>query len=267
VEILSKARGERASARSRARTRQTRPHSFARTPTAIVALDVPTTADAVALLDRLGELCRFYKVGSELFTVAGPAIVDYLRARGCDVFLDLKLHDIPNTVRRGSAAAAALGVRFLTVHAAGGGEMLRAAVAGAHDGAARQGTTCEVFAVTILTSLDAAELSLARGRAVGSVEREVLRLADVALQSGASGIVCGGSELAAVRRTFGDDLQVLVPGVRLAGSPVDDQARTITPRRAAELGADFVVLGRTVTQSEHPEQALDEILTALTVSS
>jgi orotidine-5'-phosphate decarboxylase len=267
VEIVSGPGEEATRQRSATRKRRTSPRSFARTPTAIVALDVQTIGDAVAVLDRLGGLCRVYKVGSQLFTAAGPAIVDYLRARGCDVFLDLKLHDIPNTVRGASEAAAALGVRFLTAHAAGGGEMLRAAVAGANNGAARTGTACGVLAVTVLTSLDGADLRTTRGRGTASVEREVLRLSDVALQSGTAGIVCGGSELAAVRRRFEDDLQVLVPGVRLPGSPVDDQARTITPRDAAELGADYVVLGRAVTRGDSPEQTLRMILTALNVAS
>ena len=267
MEVLRTDRRSSARAQSRTRSHRTDAQDFARTPTAIVALDVASTADAIALLDRLGELCRFYKVGSELFTAAGPAIVDYLRARGCDVFLDLKLHDIPNTVRRGSEVAAALGVRLMSVHAAGGAEMLRAAVDGAHAGAARAGTRCGVLAVTVLTSLDGSQLGAARGNTLRSVEREVLRLADVALQNGAAGIVCGGGELGAVRRRFGDHLQVLVPGVRPTGSARGDQARTITPNAAAKLGADFVVLGRVVTQAKHPEQSLQEILTALTTSS
>jgi orotidine-5'-phosphate decarboxylase len=266
VEILSGQRGEATRGRLPSRKRRTSTDSFARTPTAIVALDVPSAAKAAALLDRLGELCRFYKVGSELFTAAGPAVVDYLRARGCDVFLDLKLHDIPNTVRRGSQAAAALGVRFLTVHAAGGAEMVRAAVAGADEGAARTGTTCGVLAVTVLTSVDGSKLATAR-KTTSSVEREVLRLADIALRNGAAGIVCAGSELAAVRRRFENRLQVLVPGVRPAGSALNDQARTITPNEAAQLGADFVVVGRVVTQAPDPNRALRELLTGLTVSS
>jgi orotidine-5'-phosphate decarboxylase len=267
VEVLSEAHKESAGSRSRARGGRKHAQSFARTPIAIVALDVPTTAAAVALLDRLSGVCRFYKVGSELFTSAGPAIVDYLRARGCDVFLDLKLHDIPNTVRRGSEAAAALGVRLMSVHAAGGGEMLRAAVAGAHDGSARTGTTCEVLAVTVLTSFDGSGLAASKGKTTASVEREVLRLTDIAVRNDAAGIVCAGSELAAVRQRFGNQVQVLVPGVRPAGSTVDDQARTIAPNKAAELGADFVVLGRVVTQAQNPDQTLHEILTALTISS
>lgn len=267
MEVLSVSRDERVGSRSRTRTREPRPQSFARTPTAIVALDVPTTADAVALLDRLSGLCRFYKVGSELFTASGPAIVDYLRARSCDVFLDLKLHDIPNTVRRGSEAAAALGVRLMSVHAAGGAEMLRAAVAGARDGAARTGTTCEVLAVTVLTSFDGSQLATSKGKTTASVEREVLRLTDIAVRNDAAGVVCAGSELAAVRRKFGNRLQVLVPGVRPTGSARDDQVRTITPNKAAQLGADFVVLGRVVTQAANPDQALHEILTALSISS
>jgi orotidine-5'-phosphate decarboxylase len=263
VETLSAATVGSARPRTTARGGSAPARHFARTPVAIVALDFPTVAAAVRLVERLGGLCRFYKVGSELFTAVGPAIVEYLRARGCDVFLDLKFHDIPNTVRRGSGVAAGLGVRLLTAHAAGGLEMVRAAVEGAQDGAARAGTECGVLGVTVLTSLDAAQLGAVRGRPRQSVEREVLRLADVSLEGGASGIVCAGSELTAVRKKFGEQLQVLVPGIRPHGVAQADQARTITPEDAAQRGADFVVVGRAVTQAPSPEQVMQAILTAL----
>ncbi|MDQ6926362.1 MAG: orotidine-5'-phosphate decarboxylase, partial [Candidatus Eremiobacteraeota bacterium] len=167
------------------------------TPELIVALDRPTLADALALIDALGDACRFYKVGLELFTAAGPAAVDALRDRGAEVFLDLKLHDIPATVSAAARRAAALGVRLLTVHASGGEAMVRAAV----DGAATGGPRCGILAVTVLTSLDAAALAAAWGRDALNPEREVERLARVVADLGAYGVVCSGAEVAAVRAT------------------------------------------------------------------
>ncbi|HEX8850150.1 MAG TPA: orotidine-5'-phosphate decarboxylase [Gemmatimonadaceae bacterium] len=218
----------------------------------IVALDLPSTRDALALVERLGDECRFYKVGSELFTREGPAVVQALRDAGCDVFLDLKFHDIPNTVRQGAAAAASLGARLLTVHASGGEAMVRAAVEGAGEG-------CGVLAVTILTSLDAGMLARAWGRDTVSIDDEVLRLAGVAATAGAHGIVCSGRELAAVRTRFGDRLAPLVPGIRLAGGASHDQARTMGPGEAARAGARYLVLGRAVTAAADPVAAMHAV--------
>ncbi len=222
------------------------------TPRVIVALDVPTRESALALVERLGVGCDFVKVGSELFTAAGPAVVEELRGRGCDVFLDLKLHDIPNTVRGAARAASALGVRLLTVHASGGREMIEAAVEGAGEG-------CGVLAVTVLTSLDAPALGEIWGRPVGDVPGEVLRLAELAASAGARGIVCSGWEAGAVRRAYGDRLELLVPGVRLAGGAVHDQRRVVTPAEAAALGASYLVLGRAVTASADPAGVLEQV--------
>lgn len=220
---------------------------------AIVALDVPTLAAARVLVDRLGDGCDFYKVGMELFTAEGPAVVAWLRGRGKDVFLDLKYHDIPNTVRGACRSAARLGARLVTVHAYGGAAMLRAAV----EGAGAQGDAgCGVLAVTVLTSSSAESLGAAIGRPVADVADEVLRLAAVAREAAAHGIVCSGREAAAVRAAFGGALRPLVPGVRLAGSAADDQARVVTPGDAARAGAGYVVLGRTVTAAVDPVTAL-----------
>jgi orotidine-5'-phosphate decarboxylase len=237
--------------------------SFTRTPTPIVALDVPNSAAAAALVERLSGLCTFYKVGSELFTAAGPAVVEYLRARGADVFLDLKLHDIPNTVERAAEAAAALGAQLITVHATGGSEMIRAAVEGVATGARRGGGKCEVLAVTVLTSLDLRRLGVVWGRKIGSAEREVVRLTQLAARAGAHGLVCSGRELSAVRQRFGDRLTVLVPGVRPAGAARGDQVRVITPRDAARNGADYVILGRVVTRAVDPAAAYTRIVAEL----
>jgi orotidine-5'-phosphate decarboxylase len=229
----------------------TPPVGAAPAPEPVVALDVASHAAAVALVDRLGPACGFYKIGLELFTAAGPAVVEALRARGLDVFLDLKLHDIPNTVAGAARSAGRLGVRLLTVHATGGAAMVRAAVDGfgpRSDGG--------VLAVTVLTSLDAAAVAAAWGRAAVEVAGEVLRLADVAAGAGAHGVVCSGHEAAAVRDRHAGRLATLVPGVRLAGDGAGDQRRVVTPAGAAAAGARYVVLGRTVTGAADPAAAL-----------
>jgi orotidine-5'-phosphate decarboxylase len=225
----------------------------------IVALDVPEAGAALAIVDELAESCRFYKVGSELFTSCGPEIVRELRRRAADVFLDLKLHDIPNTVAGGLRAAAALGARIVTVHAAGGEAMIRAAVSAAGDA-----NRCAVFAVTLLTSLDAADAARVWGRGepfdVGS---EVVRLAGIAKAGGARGIVCSGREARAVKARLGASLQVLIPGIRLAGGAAHDQSRTATPGEAVAAGADYVVVGRAVTAAPDRGAAMREILAQL----
>ena len=227
-------------------------------PTPIVALDVGDEAGALAILDRLGALCSFYKVGSELFTAAGPSIVRAIQGRGASVFLDLKLYDIPNTVRGAARSAAALGVRLLTLHASGGRPMLEAAVAGA-----REGGSCDILAVTVLTSLDRDTLSRSLGRPVESVEVEVLRYARIAADAGAYGVVCSGREAQAVRDSFGDGLATLIPGVRLASGDRQDQVRVVTPRQAADAGARYIVLGRAVTAAPDPARAMREVLADL----
>jgi len=209
-------------------------------PIPIIALDVPSTERALALVDELGDNCRFYKIGNELFTSVGPEVVRRVRDRGADVFLDLKLHDIPNTVAGGVKGAVSTGARLVTVHATGGVPMLRAAVDAA-------GSSCGVLAVTVLTSLSADEIARSWGRPSVDVRDEVLRLAESAAEAGAHGIVCSGREAAAVRERFGGALKVLVPGVRAAGTAVQDQARVVTPAEAAAAGATYVVVGRMVT--------------------
>jgi orotidine-5'-phosphate decarboxylase len=218
----------------------------------IVALDVPRLDVARALVDSLGGGCDFYKVGSELFTAAGPSVVEWLRGAGKEVFLDLKLHDIPNTVRGAARSAASLGVSLLTVHASGGGAMIAAAVEGAGD---RTG----VLGVTVLTSLDSSALGVAWGREAPVVADEVLRLAGLAAGAGAHGIVCSGREAALVRARYGDSLALLVPGIRLPGGPVHDQARSVTPAEAARAGARYLVLGRVVTEAGAPRKVVEEV--------
>jgi orotidine-5'-phosphate decarboxylase len=218
-------------------------------PRAIIALDVPDAAGAATLLERLGPEADFVKVGSELFAAAGAAMVRQLRSEHRDVFLDLKWHDIPNTVRSAARVAAAMDVSLVTVHASGGRAMLEAAVEGA-------GHACGVLAVTVLTSLDAASLGEAMGRPIASVQDEVLRLADLARKAGAHGVVCSGAEAGAVRVAFGNTLRILVPGIRLTGGARHDQARVVTPEDALAAGATYLVLGRAVTESRDPRETL-----------
>ena len=226
----------------------------------IVALDVPAAAAALAIVDELGDSCRFYKIGSELFTSEGPPIVRAVRDRGAEVFLDLKYHDIPNTVRAAVASAARLGVRLVTVHASGGRTMLRAAAAGASTGAG-PGPRSRVLAVSVLTSLDAPSLAESWGRSRDvRVEEEVVRLARLAQSSGVDGLVCSAHEATAVRTALGTGLELLVPGIRLAGNAHDDQVRVATPAAAAAAGATYIVVGRTVTDAADPRGAMRAVL-------
>ena len=218
----------------------------------IVALDVPDAAAARRVVEELGDACSFFKVGSQLFTAEGPAIVRWLRESGRDVFLDLKFHDIPATMRGAARSAAALGARLLTVHASAGVDGVRAAVDGAGEG-------CGVLAVTVLTSFDPEMLAAAWGRGPLDVGHEVLRLADLSAAAGAHGLVCSAHEVAAVRARFDDRLAPLVPGIRLAGGDVHDQSRVATPDAAADAGARYLVLGRTVTSAPSPAAAMREV--------
>lgn len=225
----------------------------------IVALDFPGAKEANALVDQLGRTCSFYKVGSELFTAAGTVFVESLVAKGKRVFLDLKFHDIPNTVAGAVRSASSLGASIVTVHASGGSAMLRAAV----ESAAEAGSSCEVFAVTVLTSLDDASLGAASGRPDADVMREVERLAQIANTAQVNGVVCSGREAHMIRMKHGTDLQLLIPGIRLAGDSAGDQARTATPQEAAAAGANYIVVGRSVTQAKDPSKAMDAVVAAL----
>ena len=225
-------------------------------PIPIVALDVPDVDSALALVRRLGDSCAFYKVGGELFTACGPSVVEAIRNEGKQVFLDLKFHDIPNTVRSASHSAASCGASLITVHAMGGRAMIAAAVEGAGD-------NCRVLAVTVLTSLDEAGLSEAMGKPVASVSDEVSRLARAAREANAHGVVCSGREAARISAENEGRLATLVPGVRLAGDSVNDQRRVVTPAAAARAGATYVVLGRTVTAAPEPAAAMSRILVEL----
>jgi orotidine-5'-phosphate decarboxylase len=222
-------------------------------PRVIVALDFPQASEALAFAARLNpDQCRV-KVGFELFTSAGPMVVEALVAKGFDVFLDLKFHDIPNTVASACAAAARLGVWMLNVHALGGANMMRAARQ-AVDQAPRRPL---LIAVTILTSHSAAELAdVGLSADAGS---QVLRLARLAQDSGLDGVVCSAQEASALRDACGPRFCLVTPGIRPAGSAAGDQRRILTPREAVQQGSDYLVIGRPITQATDPEAALAAI--------
>lgn len=219
-------------------------------PRVVVALDYPAAAPALAFADSVSpSLCRV-KVGKELFTRAGPAVVQALAARGFDVFLDLKYHDIPNTVAGAVRAAAELGVWMLNVHALGGPRMLEAAAEARQDAGARM----LLIGVTVLTSMDASQL-----RAVGlpaTPAAQVARLAALSAAHGMDGVVCSAQEVAALRAELPQGFVYVTPGIRPADTGRGDQRRVVTPRAAVRDGATFLVVGRPVTRADDPCQAL-----------
>jgi orotidine-5'-phosphate decarboxylase len=218
------------------------------------ALDFPAWAAAEPFARAIAPAVGMLKVGLEMFAAEGPSVVRAAAALGRPVFLDLKLHDIPNTVEGAARSAAASGAALLTVHASGGAEMVRAAVRGA-------GGKVRVLAVTVLTSLDAAALE-AIGLA-GPPERAVVRLATLAVAAGAGGIVCSPHEARAVRAAVGPGPLLVVPGVRPAGAAKGDQARVATPAEAIAAGADVIVLGRPLRDGRDPVAAAREIAATL----
>ena len=227
-------------------------------PRVIVALDFPDTAPAFALATRLDPSQCALKVGKELFTSAEAGLVRELVRRGFRVFLDLKFHDIPNTVAQACAAATRLGVWMLNVHASGGPAMLAAA----RDAVARTAGDAGMprpllIAVTVLTSLSASDLASIGVDA--TPEQHVLRLARLAQSQGLDGVVCSALEAHALRRAIGAEFKLVTPGIRPAGAAVQDQARVMTPRDALAAGADYLVVGRPITAAADPVAALDAI--------
>jgi orotidine-5'-phosphate decarboxylase len=220
----------------------------------IVALDVSSAAAAQKIVAAVGDSARIYKVGMQLYTAEGPQIVRELVASGRQVFLDLKYHDIPNTVAAAVKEATKLRVNMLTVHGAGGGRMLRAAV----DAARATNASTMVLAVTVLTSLDQRDLEHAGVR--GSVVDQVSRMAALAIANGCHGVVASAQEAATLRAELGDDFVIVTPGVRPVGSEHDDQARVVTPAEAIASGASYIVVGRPITEAEDPAAETREIL-------
>jgi orotidine-5'-phosphate decarboxylase len=228
------------------------------TPKLIVALDVPRMEDALSLRDRLAGLVDYYKVGSELFTAAGPAVLEAISHSGAHVFLDLKFHDIPNTVGKAVAAARRWGVHIVDVHTSGGKAMLTAAVESAREAGYGE-TRPLVFGVTVLTHLgdeDLSELGL-----VSSSQEQVIRLAQLAQRSGLDGVVASAHEVRAIREATEGRLDVLVPGVRPAwAAAAHDQKRVATPAEVARAGARYIVVGRAITSQADPREAASRIL-------
>lgn len=220
----------------------------------IVALDVPDATAALALVNRLEGSCSWFKVGLELFVAAGPAILEPILERGHSVFLDLKFHDIPNTLAGAVRSAAALGVQMLTVHAGGGPAMLAAALK------ALEGieNPPQLLAVTALTSMDRAQLEAV---GVGRAAREQVQLlARMGMDAGIRGFVCSPEEVEVLRRLTGPEGVLVIPGIRPAGAATGDQKRISTPADALRLGASYLVVGRPITQAADPAEAAEAIL-------
>ncbi|MCC2685758.1 MAG: orotidine 5-phosphate decarboxylase [Paenibacillaceae bacterium] len=230
----------------------------------MVALDYPDAGAAERLLTELQGIPCYMKVGMQLFYAAGPSFVDTLKQRGYKVFLDLKLHDIPNTVKGGSESIARLGVDMFNVHAAGGSAMMEAALEGVDKGlASRQAASRPlVIAVTQLTSTSQAVLNGQIGIA-GSVEAAVLRYAELAKQAGLDGVVASALEVAPIKQACGAGFVAVTPGIRPQGADAGDQARVLTPREAIAQGSDYLVIGRPITAAADPRQALESIIEEL----
>src|SRR5690349_3424855 len=228
----------------------------------IAALDVPTTEAALELAKKIAPVVGGFKIGSELFTAAGPEIVRRIRATGAAVFLDMKFHDIPNTVAGAVASAVRLDVQMLTVHAAGGVDMLKAAEQSAQETAWELGHAPPlVLGVTVLTSLDSQALS-----EIGldpNVTRQVRRLANMAAKAGLRGVVCSPREVADVRQMLPASAQMVVPGIRAEAAAGDDQKRTMTAQEAIAMGANWLVIGRPIYAAQNPKAAAEKILASI----
>jgi orotidine-5'-phosphate decarboxylase len=221
----------------------------------IIALDVPDTDSALRLIDALGEAPALCKIGLELFTSQGPSVVKAVQSRGSRVFLDLKFHDIPNTVAHAVKSAVGLGVAMTTLHASGGPVMLEAA------SKAAEGSDLLLLAVTVLTSMDSAQLG-STGISVEPKE-QVLRLATLASAAGIGGIVCSPLEVTTIRASLGNYLRIVTPGVRPTWAAAGDQKRVMTPIEAVKAGSDWLVIGRPITAAENPNEAYAKVVAEL----
>ena len=222
-------------------------------PKIVIALDYANTQDALQFAEQLDPaICRL-KVGKELFTAAGPKLVEALTAKGFGVFLDLKFHDIPTTVAKACEAASRLGVWMLNVHASGGSAMMEAA----REGVERSGQKPILIAVTVLTSMNQEMLN--EVGVVGSVSDQVLKLTSLTQKSGLDGIVCSAQEAPMIRKALGDKFCLVTPGVRPADAALDDQSRVVTPSQALALGSSYLVIGRPITKSKNPLETLIKI--------
>lgn len=228
----------------------------------IVALDVPNEAKAVELATHVAPAVGAFKIGGELFTAAGPSIVQRIRATGAAVFLDLKFHDIPNTVAKAVASAVRLDVQMLTIHTSGGLQMMAAAEKSAQDTANQSGRNAPlVLGVTVLTSMDSAELNnIGVGTDVG---KQVERLAQLAVQAGLRGLVCSPLELVTLRRLLPASVQLITPGIRAADDAMGDQKRTLSAPEAMAAGANWLVIGRPIVAAPDPRAAAEKIFKSI----
>lgn len=228
----------------------------------IAALDVPSAEQALKLAEQIAPAVGAFKIGKELFVAAGSDIVRRVRATGASVFLDLKFHDIPNTVAKAVAAAVKLDVQMLTIHTSGGSEMMRAAEKSAQDTAKALGLPAPlVLGVTVLTSMDSHALTEIGGDA--NVGQQVERLAMLAVKSGLRGLVCSPLEIVSLRQILPAHVQLVTPGIRTGAEKADDQKRTLTPREAIQAGASWLVVGRPIYAAENPRAAAEKILESL----
>lgn len=227
----------------------------------IIALDLPAAEDALGLVDRLGDPAEYYKVGSQLFTTAGPSLIRELKDRGKQVFLDLKYHDIPHTVAHAVEAAAGLGVDMVTLHASGGTAMMAAA----RDAVGADGPV--LVGVTLLTSFTAADVEEVWDKELRSLRDEVARLAGLAAEADLDGVVASALEVEALKRRHGTEFILVTPGIRPAGEVPGDQVRTATPAEAVRVGADYLVIGRPVHAAADPVLALAAVLDETTAAA
>lgn len=222
-------------------------------PKIVIALDYANPQEALNFAEQLDpSICRL-KVGKELFTVAGPSLVEALIAKGFGVFLDLKFHDIPTTVAKACEAASRLGVWMLNVHASGGSAMMEAA----REGVERSGQKPILIAVTVLTSMN--QQMLNEVGVLGTVSDQVLNLASLTQKSGLDGVVCSAQEAPILRKALGDKFCLVTPGIRPADAALDDQSRVVTPSQALALGSSYLVIGRPITKSNKPLETLIKI--------
>ena len=227
----------------------------------IVALDVSGIKQAENIMARLGDNVSYYKVGSQLFTLCGPKIIELIKRQGRKIFLDLKFHDIPNTVAKASLAAYELGVDMFNMHAMGGVSMMESAAKAVADAAASgKNPKPLMLGVTILTSIDKPTLKEVLGTTERDISAQVLHLAGLSQRAGLDGVVASPHEISLIRKSLGQSFVILTPGIRPADSSADDQKRFLTPSQAIKIGADYLVVGRPITAAQDPADAAIKII-------